>query len=367
MTHSLYIFLVINDQFLYFIQIGQIFVEEFTMQFLNFYGCEFVIRLSLFAEYIGVCNFSWLLYDVVSRVACHKVKQVQQTMDTADEQYQHQQLTVTTDTLASPTEKIRGKQHENGGNPNLNNLTVFDYIKYFWSTGVTLGSMAIVLYGLSKGAYVLPTPVIGAYIIAIVMMTVLFYLEGLMIAIVGVQYWDREIYRDYYPRAYRLHELMSQPDNVKRFIIGRQFFTVLTNFILAQVFTFPNWQGSDDIHPVLFYIGVKSGLPGIFIILAFSQLLPELLAAEYPLRFQNMIGSFTISRISLLYDAVGVGHCAWAVYYTTRFLFCKGQVTVEGKALEDSKPTVIRVHSAEVLVMSGGSHKSPTRDDTAQV
>lgn len=28
---------------------------------------------------------------------------------------------------------------------------------------------------------------------------------------------------------------MQHPDNVKRFIIGRQFFTVLTNFLLAQV------------------------------------------------------------------------------------------------------------------------------------
>lgn len=339
------------------------------MQFLDFYGCEFVIRLSLFAEYIGVCNFSWLIYDIVSRIACHKVKQVQQTMDTADDNmFAQQQLTLTTDTLASPTEKIRGKQHEDGGNPNLFNLSLFDYVKYFWSTGVTLGSMAIVLYGISKGAYVLPTPVVGAYIIAIVMMTVLFYLEGLMIAIVGVQYWDREIYRDYYPRAYRMHELMSQPDNVKRFIIGRQFFTVLTNFILAQVFTFPKWEASGNIHPVLFYIGVKSGLPGIFIVLAFSQLLPELLAAEYPLRFQNMIGSFTISRISLLYDAVGVGHCAWAVYYTTRSLFCKGQVTETGKAVGDSKPSIVRVHSAEVLAMSGGSYKSPSsRDDLAAV
>lgn len=336
------------------------------MQFMNFYGCEFVIRLSLFAEFIGVCNFSWLLYDVVSRIVCHKVKQVQLTMDTAAED-QHLTTIVTSDTLASPTEKIRGKEHENGGNPNLPRLSLFDYVKYFWSTGVTLGSMAIVLYGISKGAYVLPTPVVGAYIIAIVMMTVLFYLEGLMIAIVGVQYWDREIYRDYYPRAFRMHELMSQPDNVKRFIIGRQFFTVLTNFILAQVFTFPKWEASSDIHPALFYIGVKSGLPGIFIVLAFSQLLPELLAAEYPLRFQNMLGSFMIARLSLLYDAIGVGHCAWAVYFTTRSLFCQGQVTHDGKALEDSKPTIIRVHSAEVLAVSGGSVKTPTRDDTAQV
>lgn len=41
--------------------VSQLFVEEFTIQFLNMYGCEFVVRLSLAAEYIGICHFSWLL------------------------------------------------------------------------------------------------------------------------------------------------------------------------------------------------------------------------------------------------------------------------------------------------------------------
>ena len=57
--------------------ISQIFVEEFTLQFLNFYGCEFVIRLSLGAEWIGICNFSWLLYGTASRVFCSSVIRAQ--------------------------------------------------------------------------------------------------------------------------------------------------------------------------------------------------------------------------------------------------------------------------------------------------
>ena len=42
--------------------ISQIYVEEFTLQFLNLPGCEFVIYLCLGAEFIGVCSFSWLLF-----------------------------------------------------------------------------------------------------------------------------------------------------------------------------------------------------------------------------------------------------------------------------------------------------------------
>jgi hypothetical protein len=51
-------------------------VEEFTVQFLNVYGCEFVIRLSLAAEWIGVCHFSWLLYYGAAALMCSKVRRV---------------------------------------------------------------------------------------------------------------------------------------------------------------------------------------------------------------------------------------------------------------------------------------------------
>lgn len=79
-----------------------------------------------------------------------------------------------------------------------------------------------------------------------------------MIAIVGTQYWDPEVFREYYPRAYRIHKLINQPENVKRFIIGRQFCTVLTNFMLGQVFTFANFK-NPGVNPIIFFIVIKSG------------------------------------------------------------------------------------------------------------
>lgn len=128
---------------------------------------------------------------------------------------------------------------------------------------------------------------------------------------------------------------------------------VLTNVILAQIFMLPNFPNNGSLPYALFYICVESGLPGVFVILAFSQLLPELLAAEYPLRFKNMYGSFLVTRISLILDAIGVGHCAWACYFITRRFLCAGQMTEEtGKVMEGSKPTLIRVESAEVIAMS---------------
>jgi hypothetical protein len=54
---------------------------------------------------------------------------------------------------------------------------------------------------------------------------------------------------------------------------------------------------SDGYNPIGFYIIVKSGLVGVLVVLAFAQLMPELLAAEYPLRFINFYGSMCITSI----------------------------------------------------------------------
>lgn len=86
--------------------ISQIFVEEFTIQFLNLYGCEFCIRLSLGAEYIGICHFSWLLYFTASRLACGSVLKIQKNMNSQSK-----------DDLVcpeSPTTKNRGPDFDNG-------------------------------------------------------------------------------------------------------------------------------------------------------------------------------------------------------------------------------------------------------------
>ena len=45
---------------------------------------------------------------------------------------------------------------------------------------------------------------------------------------------------------------------------------MLTNFVLAQVFTFKYWDAG-DFNPIVFFIFIKSGLVGVLIILAWGQ------------------------------------------------------------------------------------------------
>jgi hypothetical protein len=235
-------------------------------------------------------------------------------------------------------------------------LTWFDMLKYAWSTVATVGSLFIIFYGIKIKAYVLPTPPGATYIIFFLFLILLFYLEGLMIAIVATQYWDKESFKEAYPRAYLLHELVNRPNNVKRFIIGRQFCTVVTNFMLGQITTLDSFP-SDGYNPIGFYIIVKSGLVGVMVVLAFAQLCPELLAAEYPLRFMNLPGSYTVGCLSLLADACGVGHCAWCVYFVTRQFCCKKYLPEGDNEEIKTKPMIVRVNSAEVMAYNTASQK----------
>lgn len=146
--------------------ISQIYVEQYTLQFLNMYGCEFVTRLSLFTEYIGVCHFSWLLYHISSTLACKSVLDARRTMrsmKSTDGMLENGDST----RPMSPTEYNReqdatklGRTHEvHSELEDDKPLTAFDLFRYAWSTFATLAAIMIIIYGISLGSYVLPTPI----------------------------------------------------------------------------------------------------------------------------------------------------------------------------------------------------------------
>jgi hypothetical protein len=327
--------------------IPQLYVEEFTLPFLNMYGCHLVTRVCFAAEWLGICHFSWILFHTVSTVlfgfivetaasptnnkfaviaADDKVVAPSSATATADSGAIEMGLTSKNLEAAHavPTER-RAEFDETSVTSSTAakgwSLTVFDCFRYLWSTFVTLGSVLVVCVGIYNHYSVLPVPIPVLYIIFVAALTLLFYLEGLMICIVATQFWDPESFRESHPRAYKMHKLVNQPEVLKRFIVGRQFFTVLTNFLLAQIAVFPHWPG-DGYPPALFFIVIRSGLVGVMITLAFAQLCPELLAARYPLFFMDMYGSYSVVCLSLGIEALGIGHCAWLVYFSTRKYFC---------------------------------------------
>lgn len=325
--------------------IPQLFVEEFTIPFINMYGCYAVTQLCFAAEFVGVCNFSWLLFHGVDTLFFGHKK--------APPTNSASPMRLPPGERDDPTSPVVPYAEDEADGTEFASIRMgwFDVLKHIWSTGVTLGALIIVGYGISQGYSVLEAPVPVLYVIFFGCLTLLFYLEGLMICVVATQYWDPEEFKISHPRAYAMHILVNKPDTVKKFIVGRQFFTLMTNFLLAQVSVFPSFP-SNGYDPILFFIVVRSGLVGVMITLAFAQLLPELLAARHPLSFMNFYGSVSIVRLSLAMDKLGVGHCAWFIYYATRGMLFKhpdveidpekGGVKTSDSALDGTKVLVAK-------------------------
>jgi hypothetical protein len=75
-------------------------------------------------------------------------------------------------------------------------------------------------------------------------------------------------------------------------------------------------------------------------------------------------GSYSIVYISLFFDAVGVGHAAWLVFFSTRKYACSKHISDEGVKSADQTPGIMRVKSAELLAVTGsvyGGVSVPTK------
>ena len=347
--------------------VPQLFVEEFTLPFMNLYGCWFVTQLAFFAEFIGVCNFSWLLFYIVDHVFYGEQQQAPVVTLNQPGAQNNASVPSAEAALAEPAAGFMSNEESAMAEEHKIRLGWFDICKYIWSTAFTGFAFVVVGFGISKHYSVLPVPVPALYIIFILALTLLFYLEGLMICIVATQYWNPEDFKESHPRAYTLHKIVNRPDVVKRFIVGRQFFTLLTNFLLAQISVFPAFPNS-GYNAIAFFIFIKSGLVGVMITLAVAQLLPELLAAKHPLSFMNFYGSTAIVNVSLLIESFGVGHCAWFIFHATKGLCCArhvedqdhkpslGQKAVDHSAHHSVPPNEPQeVHEVQVIV-------APTED-----
>ena len=96
---------------------------------------------------------------------------------------------------------------------------------------------------------------------------------------------------------------------VQRFLVGRQFLVIFVVYLTAQVTTFrdialpiPDWATVALI---------DTGLPGVMIVLAVGQLMPQLMAAEDPRWFMSLPGCLPTVYLCLGLERLGVTHFAW--------------------------------------------------------
>lgn len=188
---------------------------------------------------------------------------------------------------------------------------ILNYIKYIYSSCLTLLYIVLIMWGIWTGKAVLPTVPIAHFLIFIFCLALVFYLEGLQVAILAVEHNDPEQKKTSHPRAYELIKRVRIGNNVDKFLVGRQFFTIFVMTLIAQVTTFP---GLDKlgVPEVLWFVFVQTGFPAALVVTTVGSLQPQLLAAKDPWQFLNMYGTNAVMALCYGLELTGVcTHFAW--------------------------------------------------------
>jgi hypothetical protein len=202
---------------------------------------------------------------------------------------------------------------------------MFDYGRYVFATILTIISLGLIGYAIAGGHAALPGHPIMQYVLLIFDLTLLAYLEGLQVAILALERVRYSTFPEHMKRAIASHKLATggRGINVQRFLVGRQFFVVFVVFLCAQLTTYATlsipWMPK-----TMFIVLIETGLPGALIVLAFGQLMPQLVAATHPITFMNLPGTWSVIQLCLCFEAVGVTHFSWVLSWTVKKMFNMG-------------------------------------------
>eukprot|EP00457_Paulinella_chromatophora_P011001 gb/GEZN01011121.1/.p1 GENE.gb/GEZN01011121.1/~~gb/GEZN01011121.1/.p1 ORF type:complete len:372 (+),score=48.35 gb/GEZN01011121.1/:167-1117(+) len=178
--------------------------------------------------------------------------------------------------------------------------------------------MGVVGYGVANGLAVLPGSPALHFFLIIVCITLLGYLEGSQVAILALENLDYDAYFEDYPSGVKTMDLcLGMSEGIKKYLCGRQFFVVFAVFVMAQVSTFPDFphEGMPDW---LFTVLIRTGLAGALTVLMWGQLMPQILASDYPLQWCNLPFLRAVIYGCLGFEATGVTNSSWLLSSATK-------------------------------------------------
>jgi hypothetical protein len=213
-------------------------------------------------------------------------------------------------------------------NPNKSGLVTSSttLIKLVASTVFTLAAASIIVYGIFYQQPLLQLNPLALVALLLVCMTVEFYLEGLQVAVLAMQHRESSTIPTSLSGTQRIHKYVTEDrkgELVKRFLIGRQFFVVLSMFTMASITSYESFEHFElDILPrKVIGLFVLTGFCGVVFALNTVQLPAQILAKQYPLQFLNLPGAYLFIRLTLLIDQTGIMHFGWILFHCSKGLF----------------------------------------------
>jgi hypothetical protein len=213
------------------------------------------------------------------------------------------------------------------------------------------------MFGIWTNQAVLPVPPIAVFIIFSLCGVFLAHLEGCQVAVLVQEGLDFSQYETTHPRGYALMKRATHKKNVRRFLIGRQFFVIFVVFLINQCTIFPDIRtfGTNSLVWLVFF---QLGFPTALNVLCWFQLPTQLLGNSDPIKFLNRVGPRFTIEVCLFTEITGVAHFSWVVSAFSRATWFRIEKSktphdaVETEVLETSG----KGNNPEVAMKSGTVH-----------
>jgi CBS domain containing-hemolysin-like protein len=186
-----------------------------------------------------------------------------------------------------------------------------DGLRYIFGTVLTLGGLALIGFGIATGQSGLTSNPVAPFIVLVLLLTLMGYCEGVQLALIALKDYQVEDCAETHKRAHRLLLLAKKPFAFEKFLIGRQFTILFVVMLMGTCTSFPNLMRPSFIPQILWTIYVDTALYGSLVVMSFGSLMPQLIGTRSAVFFCNLPGAIWVFRMTLLFEALGVGHFSW--------------------------------------------------------
>mgnify|MGYP003387166145 FL=1 len=109
---------------------------------------------------------------------------------------------------------------------------ILENVKLFLASCVVYTLILVVIIGVSNTYCILQIHPVANFLLLLMALTLLAYVEALHYGVVAIEKWDMSKYEAEYPRVREVHKLVDTPVKVKKFLVGRQFSGIFVGTML---------------------------------------------------------------------------------------------------------------------------------------
>jgi hypothetical protein len=195
--------------------------------------------------------------------------------------------------------------------------TGIKYFKYSYSFSLLLFSVVIVMASLfqqqTTATANMGFPPVAAFLIFWFLICWLGVMEGGQGALVGLQMIDKALYSESHPVALKNTSLVHKGDNMERFIVGRQFLTVIVIFIINMMASAIPGASVLNLPNALNELFLATGIALILTTIMLGQLAAQVNASNCMLDFINNYFMLFTVYLSFLIEFTGLLHSVYLI------------------------------------------------------